>query len=295
MQVTAHNEAKPDSNSMEIYIVIAIALVIVISGTYFYNTSKKAIPIVDPMPASEPVKVQQPVVLPVEDPASPPAQLTPELSPEPEVVIEPMPEPAPAIELPSLDQSDPQALHAAQQLSWLPTYATLLTGKDIIRNFVAFIDNLSRGELVANFSPLIKPADKFSVVEVDQEIYLNEDSYARYNFYVDIINSINVEFALSQYLVLKPLFDEAYLELGYTDNAFESTLYQAIETVLNAPIIREPIKLVAPSVMYKFADPELEQLPSAQKLMIRMGPDNMIKLRPKLQQIQLALEVLSNR
>ena len=60
--------------------------------------------------------------------------------------------------------------------------------------------------------------------------------------------------------------------------------------MLNAPIIREPIALVAPSAMYKFADPELEALPDAQKLIMRMGPDNILKLKTKLQQIQSALQ-----
>jgi hypothetical protein len=44
--------------------------------------------------------------------------------------------------------------------------------------------------------------------------------------------------------------------------------------------------------MYKYADPELEALPDAQKLLLRMGPDNILKLKTKLQQIQSALQAL---
>jgi len=192
--------------------------------------------------------------------------------------------------LPNLDSSDPVAFTTAQQLSWLPAYATLLINKEIIRNFVVFIDNLSRGDLVTKFSPLERPKEKFMVQEQAQEIYLDQQGYARYNLYVDIINSIDIEFATNQYMTLKPLFNTAYQELGYPNGSFEDTLYQAIEVLLAAPVIREPIRLVAPSAMYKFADPSLETLPAAHKLMIRMGPDNQIKLQPKLQQIQLALE-----
>jgi hypothetical protein len=126
-------------------------------------------------------------------------------------------------------------------------------------------------------------------------MYFNEASYSRYNLYVDIINSIDIEFATNQYLKFKPLFDAAYQELGYPDRTFEATMYQAIEVLLSAPIIREPIKLVAPSAMYKFADPALEELPAAHKLMIRMGPDNQTKLKPKLLQIQLTLENIAQQ
>jgi len=128
------------------------------------------------------------------------------------------------------------------------------------------------------------------VQEQGQEIYLNQQGYTRYDLYVDIINSIDIEFATNQYMTLKPLFNSAYQELGYPNGSFEDTLYQAIEVLLAAPVIRDPIRLVAPSAMYKFADPSLERLPAAHKLMIRMGPDNQVKLQPKLQQIQLALE-----
>lgn len=289
MLTRANHDKKSTGNSMEIYIVIAIALVIIVGGTYFYNTKNTApSPESPPITAAEPITEQQPVAPAVEE-AAPVTEPAPEPEPEPELIVE-QSEPAPAIELPTLDNSDGMALESAQQLSWLPTYASLLNTKNVIRNFVTFIDNLSRGELVAKFSPLIKPSEKFSVTELDNRIFLNEESYSRYDLYVDIVNSINVEFAMSQYAVLKPLFDEAYQELGYQDNSFDNALFRAIETALNAPIIREPIELVAPSVMYKFADPELEQLPSAQKLLIRMGPNNMIKLRAKLQQIQHALE-----
>ena len=195
-------------------------------------------------------------------------------------------------ELQTLDDSDKLTLGTAVELSWVPSFGSLLNKQDIIRNFVVFIDNLSREELVTKFSPLKAPSQKFSVIELDDEIYLNEDSYQRYDIYIDIINSINIEFAITQYKKLQPLFKQAYQELGYPDSSFEQALSQAISVMISAPIIKQPIKLVAPSAMYKFADPELEQLPSVQKLMIRMGPNNMIKLQPKLQQIQLILDEL---
>jgi len=89
-----------------------------------------------------------------------------------------------------------------------------------------------------------------------------------------------------------PLIDQAYMELGYDAGTFNQTLVTAIELMLEAPVIRSPIELVAPSAMYQFKDQELEQLPAAQKLMIRIGPDNATQLRPKLQQIQISLNAL---
>ena len=108
-----------------------------------------------------------------------------------------------------------------------------------------------------------------------------------------MINSINLDVAIAQLKYLTPLLDEAYMELGYEQGAFIPTLEKAVEEMLQAPVIRNPIKVVAPSAMYKYADPQLENLSDVQKLMLRMGPDNITKLRPKLQQIQLALSELT--
>ena len=295
MQTTTTNEPQSNASSMKIYIVIAIVLVVIAGATYFTNQSREAsvsqeqTPVATEssqpeVPAENELAVQddEQTLTPVATDLAP-AEQEAVLTEQPVIIEEPV-EP-----LPALADSDELALASAKKLSWLPNYPAMLRTTDIIVNFVAFIDNLASNELVAKFSPLKQPAEKFSVIELGDKIYLNPESYNRYNIYVDVINSVNVEFAIELYQKLNPLFEQAYQELGYPEGAFDSALTQAIDSALDAPIIRDQIELVAPSAMYKFADPDLEQLPSAQKLMIRMGADNMIKLRPKLQQIQSAL------
>ena len=194
----------------------------------------------------------------------------------------------PTVILPLLDNSDPMALTSVLKLT--PSQNQLLIKEEMIRNFVVFVDNLSRGQLMAKFSPLAKPNKPFTTINVDQKIYLDSESYNRYNNYAEIINSINIKVALKHYLLLEPLFDQAYHEIGYPDQAFANRLNEAIDILEETPIIREPIALLSPSVMYKFADPQLEKLPSAQKLLLRMGPDNTLKIKAKLLLIQQALQ-----
>ncbi|WP_019613397.1 DUF3014 domain-containing protein [Psychromonas ossibalaenae] len=271
-------------SSMKISIITAAVFAAVTAGVYFYIPAQELL-VEEQLPA-----VQKPAAAAPTESQSTPASV----DDKPQIADKTPPEAPVADELPPLNNSDSLALTSAQQLSPLPEYAPILGDQDIIRNFVVFIDNFSSGELLSNFSPLAKPGEHFSVVKRDNEIYLDEQSYHRYDIYVDIINSMDIDYAITQYQRLKPLFDEAYQEIGYPENAFDSTLYDAIDKVLNAPVIREPIKLIAPSAMYKFADPELEALSSADKLMIRMGPNNILKLRSKLQQIQIALDTLQN-
>ena len=44
--------------------------------------------------------------------------------------------------------------------------------------------------------------------------------------------------------------------------------------------------------MYKFADPQLEELNDIQKQLIRMGPNNTFKIQEKLKQFQRHLQTL---
>jgi len=288
MQAT--QQAQPDKASMEIYVVIAFALIAIVGGVIFYNGS-----------ASQPAMphvAEQPIAQPVQEPIKEMAVVTPEIvtpppadpaAPIQEVVSEPKITEIVQPPLPTLDDSDGLALEKASQLSWLPSYASLLIPRDMLRNFVTYIDNLARGDLARKFSPLKRPQQKFSVRESTTALFIDEASYKRYTPYIDIINSLNIELALEHYQRLMPLLDEAYMELGYESGSFNQTLIGAIDMMLTAPLIREPIELIAPSVMYKFKDPELEQLPAAQKLMLRIGPNNATQLRPKLQQIQITL------
>ena len=50
-----------------------------------------------------------------------------------------------------------------------------------------------------------------------------------------------------------------------------------------------PVKLVQPSVMYQFADRELEALSAGQKIMIRMGAENAARIKAKLKEMRREL------
>lgn len=277
-------------------VIIILGLLLIIGGAYSYFSSKDSTPqtqiLVEPTEMPPITAAQEEISSLPQEPlevSEPMEKTATAISGQP---IKESPAIKPVEKLPSLDNSDSLVLTSAQQLSSLPSYQSLLIPQDIIRNFVVFIDNFSRGELLANFSPLIKPSERFTVLKADKKMYLNPESYQRYDRYANILAAIDADFAIRQYRTLKPLFAEAYQEIGYSELSFTDTLIDAIDEVLSTPVITEPIALVAPSAMYKFADPELEALSDTQKLIIRMGPDNTQKLKGKLQQIQQALQAL---
>jgi hypothetical protein len=63
----------------------------------------------------------------------------------------------------------------------------------------------------------------------------------------------------------------------------------AIDDLLAAPEVHDPVRLVQPSVFYKYADARLENLSAGQRLMIRIGSENAARIKAKLRGLRDAL------
>ena len=61
---------------------------------------------------------------------------------------------------------------------------------------------------------------------------------------------------------------------------------EVIDHLLVTPEIEEPLRLIQPRVLYEFADPKLQKLSGGQKILLRMGPANLRKLKAKLREIR---------
>jgi hypothetical protein len=166
----------------------------------------------------------------------------------------------------------------------------LILKKDMARQFVVFVDNLAQGELVRKASPIKGPDRKFSVSEITSKIFINPDSFHRYDIYANFVAGLNEQELLSTYKELTPLFNEAFEELGYSDVSFDARMHQAMKMVLDAPIIEDPIELKSVTVNYHFAEHNLEALPNAQKFLIRMGPENTRKIKAAVKKLQQLLD-----
>ena len=91
------------------------------------------------------------------------------------------------------------------------------------------------------------------------------------------------------YVRLYPLFQQAYVELGYPNGYFNDRLVSVIDHLLAAPEPRSPIRLTQPKVLYEFADPALEGLSAGHKILVRVGIDDEMRLKAKLREIRKAL------
>ncbi|MBL6735293.1 MAG: DUF3014 domain-containing protein [Shewanellaceae bacterium] len=166
-----------------------------------------------------------------------------------------------------------------------------LHSENMVRKFVSFVNEISEGQFSSNLSPARPSSDTFRVQQVGNFLFIDPNTYRRYDLYAEAIENINKLKLIQAYQKMSPLFEAAFLELGYEQNSFEKKLKGAIAEILRAPIIQAPVEVKLMTEGYQFTNPELESLPPIQKLMIRMGPKNTLKIQKNLKEIDSFLEI----
>lgn len=281
---SSDNAATPNN---KMGLIVGGALVVLIGG--FAGISLLG---GDEAPQTPAVVKEQPKVVVEATPEPEPVIEEPEPEVEPEPVVEPEPDPEPVepkVVLPALDDSDKSLMGELTQMSWHKDFTALFINKDIIRRFVVFTDNMASGTVVRDYASFKPPIGRFKVIETEQEIVLDDESYKRYDIYMAVISSADPKEMVGLFNKYKPLIKEVYDEIGYPDHDFTDTLIQAIDHVLDTPIVDGRIELVSPKVMYEFKNEEWQSLTHVQKQVMRLGPENISKLKPLLRRYRALL------
>lgn len=188
-----------------------------------------------------------------------------------------------------LDESDKVVRELAGELSSHPKLAMWLMSEELIRKFVAAVDNIANGQSPVPQIDFFQPEGKFKVIDEMGEYFIDPESYARYDLAAEVFASLDTKGCVTLYRQLKPAIQEAYKDLGYPSADFDDTLRKAIMELLKVPIIEENIKLEKKVLTYMMVDSELETLSFAQKHLLRMGPDNVRVIQGKLRSLALSL------
>jgi len=195
----------------------------------------------------------------------------------------------------NLDKSDELVRELARELSSHPKAALWLKNEDLIRKFVAVIDNIANGMSPRPHLEFLAPKGKFEVIKKGDSFYINPASYARYNLVAEIFASLDAEECAKLYWDLRPLLQKAYLELGYPAQDFNDTFFKAIVEFLKTPVVDGGILLEKKVMTYMMVNPKLEQLTPPQKHLIRTGARNVRKIQAKLRELTQALGYPENQ
>lgn len=195
-------------------------------------------------------------------------------------------ETAPVPTLPTLGESDAAMREGLADLIGKKWLADFLYPEMIIRRIVATVDNLPRERVAQSVMPVKPVPGSFVTVGAAGNIVIDPRNSARYATYVNIVQAVDAHKLVEFYAGFYPLFQQAYEELGYPNGYFNDRLVEAIDNMLDAPELKEPIRLVQPKVMCQFADPALEKRSAGQKIVMRMGSGNAAKLKDKLREMR---------
>lgn len=197
-------------------------------------------------------------------------------------------------ELPAYDQANG---FIAEQLGlerWqaLDPDGKILSGlhkEHFLQRSMAFLDGLSRGAALYKLSPFNQPDSRFVADGQGKALSMGDANFLRYDLFTRNITAIDVTKAAAFFHWTRPLLETAYSELGYPAEDLGGALISAIDIIIAAPAIETPVALKHESVLYQYADPAVEALPSAQKQLIRMGPNNSAALKHWLARLRQAL------
>jgi hypothetical protein len=284
------------------HIIVAVLIIVVIAVLFWwpeqeYKPKPKPIvtppvqTVIEPEPIAEPepeVEIEPEVVEAIVQEPEPVAtvELTePEAIVEPEIVIveEAAEEP---IELPLRDDS--WLMTQLQQQIANKAALMLIEQKDLIANFVVFVDNSVGGGFNRQFSPVKAPKSAFSADQIAMDdklgaLYHNSlASQRRYEPYVALFQAMPTRTMVEMYRALQPEIQHAYEQLGYSEFDFDKKLLKLIDRLVRLPVSPEPAELYSESVNYKYVDEQFESLSGIEKLLLRMGPKNQAAVQAKL-------------
>ena len=297
-----------------LFVIAAVAILTLLSLVYFALT-------VDSPEGTTTLVIEPPVSVvensPAPSPSPAPAPSTQPNSPLPQIRLQPQQEPASValsepeiaalpeevepvelapepelnedetnvIELPTLTDSDPFVFETLQTLQNGMALVNALAEDQIVRKFVVFVENISRGEFPQTGLPYKGLGQEMPVSEIDDNLFvMDQVAHSRFDQVVSTFVETDTDSAVIIYQMLSPLFQQAYAEIGFRNVSFDETLRAAINNVLRTTNMEGPYQLVKPSVMYLYADSSVENLAEVHKQLLRIGPDNTLALKAKLRE-----------
>ncbi len=193
--------------------------------------------------------------------------------------------------LPPLDQMDIFLRTLLAPLSASPALARWLATDDLIRQMANGIDRVSRGASPARDVSVLRPSSGFSTTGRSNALAVDAASYRRYDGLAALVAALDARAVADVYRTIQPRLDEAYRGLGTSEGGVDNAVSVALQLLIDTPAVSGPIRLMpGPGVTFAFADASLEQLPPAQKQLLRMGPENVARIQARLREIKSAID-----
>jgi hypothetical protein len=202
--------------------------------------------------------------------------------------------PVEAVTLPPFDETDSLVRQLVGALSTQPVVVAWLTNERLIVNFVVVTGRIADGQTPAAELKSIGPISPFRARAAQGALSVDPSTYHRYDRYAQAVSALDAAGTARVYETLEPRINEADRNFGGS-GAFDAVLERAIVELLKVPAVDGEVALRPTGIGYAFADARLEAMSSAQKQLLRMGPDNVRTIQQKLREIAEALAIPESR
>jgi hypothetical protein len=194
------------------------------------------------------------------------------------------------LDLPPLNASDAFVRQAFETLSKHPLLARLFATDLLIRNTVLAVEQIGEGKTPSIPLKVLQPATRLTIVGTDSG-GVDPRSYQRWESATSALTSIRPADAAQLYVNFKPLFDEAYGELGHPGGDFDESVARAISVLRATPnLTTEPMLLKRPSY-FEHADASLRSLRPVQKQLLLTGAARRTRILQWLTALASALDL----
>lgn len=170
-----------------------------------------------------------------------------------------------------------------------PKLNTWLVKEHVLSKVVRAVNAIEQGKLVSKHRPIEMPSQSFKSEKTAKSLRISPQNYLRYTPYIDLLEELGTDKIVTAYNFHYPAMSEAFAQLGVPSSDFRNVTKQVLETMLATPEIEGDLALSQKSVMFEFKDAELEALPAAQKLLLRMGPENRKRLKKLAKELLVQL------
>jgi hypothetical protein len=269
---------------MKSFPYIVFILFLAGAGTYFYFQLDKAREQETQAVKIEPLQIPEDKTPEIRHPV-PESPVVPDDSAEETPTITEMEEP-----LPPLMESDNRLKEIISGIFDNDLVTQILQQTGLIHRFVLTIDSLPTETVPIKYRLFPPTPGKFLVQKTSSDrVIIDPDNYARYDSYMQLLDTLDTEQFARWYTRFYPLIQEEYDSLGYNSRYFNDRFIFVIDHLLETPDVMTAIELVQPNVFYNFSDPALKKLSAGQKILLRIGPANRKIVKAKLIEIRKAL------
>lgn len=195
-----------------------------------------------------------------------------------------------ALDLPALQESDSLLRSLVQALSQHPTLARLLATDGLVRSATLAVVQIGDGRTPVASLKAVRPSSRLGLIGPGAG-RIDPATYDRWNSVASALVSISPADAAQLYVNIKPLVDQAYIEMGQGGGDFDRAIVRAIQVLGETPATPVDAQLLRRQGYFEYEDPALRALRPVQKQFLLLGPENQRQIMTWLRQFAAALDL----